>query len=218
MKLLAFDTSSAVCSVALLHGDEEKVLYKSAVMQQARVILPMIQELLGSSSLKLTDLDAITYGCGPGSFTGIRIASSVAQGLGFAAKLPVIRISSLAAIAQAAFLEQQWSNLLIALDARMDQIYWAIYKMNKHGCAELIGQEQLCDPAGINIPGNSNYYGIGDGWEKHREKIEMCLGFKLQVAKSSRFPLAQAILRLAKAKFDKGDWVAASEAIPVYLR
>ena len=124
MKILAIETSSHACSVALLNEDKVKISHIISPMQQAKLILPMIDELLKSSALTLNDLDAIAYGCGPGGFTGVRIAASVAQGLGFAVKLPIIPISSLAVMAEAAFLERQWRKLLVAVDARADQIYW----------------------------------------------------------------------------------------------
>jgi tRNA threonylcarbamoyladenosine biosynthesis protein TsaB len=225
LKILAFDTSSSACSVSLQNGHEIKSLHKIAPMQQARLILPAIQELLDSSSLTLNQLDAIAYGCGPGSFTGMRIASSVAQGIGLATKLPIIRISSLAAIAQAAFLERQWTKLLVALDARMEEVYWAVYKLGGHGRVELIGEEQVCDPKKVTMPesGEScekglNWYGIGDGWEKYREVLITRLGFQPRIINALQLPTAEAILELAKTKLDQDDWVAAYDAIPTYLR
>src|SRR5690349_9145853 len=134
--ILAFDTSTSACTVALQNGDFVSVRHQLAPKQQAQLILPMINELLSSTSLTANELDAIAYGCGPGSFTGIRIASSVAQGIGFAINKPIIPVSSLAALAQTAFLEQQWTRLLVAVDARMGKIYWANYVINPSGIAE----------------------------------------------------------------------------------
>src|SRR5579871_1229278 len=107
-KILAFDTSSQVCSVALLNGETITSSYQIAPMQQAKLILPMIQKIIKAANITLDELDAIAYGCGPGSFTGMRVANSVAQGLGFAKHLPLIRISSLAILAQSALEEQKW--------------------------------------------------------------------------------------------------------------
>ena len=230
LKILAFDTSSSACSVALQNGDKINYLNKIAPMQQARLILPMIQELLHSSALTLKQLDAIAYGCGPGSFTGMRIASSVAQGIGLATNVPIIRISSLAAIAQAAFLEQQWTKLLVALDARMQETYWAIYELGKHGRVELVEEEQACAPKKVTIPESISrilrdsdgkkldWCGVGDGWEKYREALVMRLGFEPQAINASQLPTAIAILELAKGKLDQGDWITAADAVPAYLR
>src|SRR5690348_12267838 len=129
MKLLALDTSSIACSVALLLDGDVHYLHKIAPMQQAKLILSMIEELLKTHSLKVNHLDAIAYGCGPGSFTGLRIACSVAQAFGLAADKPLIPISSLAALAQATYIEHQEKKVLAAIDARMDQIYWAAYEL-----------------------------------------------------------------------------------------
>jgi tRNA threonylcarbamoyladenosine biosynthesis protein TsaB len=218
VRLLAFDTSSPACSVALLDtakpaGEQILSLHKIMPMQQGKLILPMINTILSSSFLTLHDLDAIAYGRGPGSFTGIRIASSVAQGLGFATKFRLIPISSLAAIAQTAYLEQQWAYLLVALDARMGGVYWAQYKVNQLGLVELIGREEVSAPETVGMPENTNnWYGVGDGWEKYN------LGIQPKATNSKLLPTAQAILSLARVKFEQGEWVKANEAVPVYLR
>lgn len=224
MRLLAFDTSSPACSVALLDTtkpphDQISSSHKIMPMQQGRLILPMIQAILDASNLTLNDLDAIAYGCGPGSFTGIRIASSVAQGLGFTTKCHLIPISSLAAIAQTAYLEQQWACLLVALDARMGEVYWAQYKVNQMGHVELVGKEEVCLPGKVGVPENDkDWYGIGDGWEKYGEIFSKHLGFLPKSTNPKQLPMARAILSLARLKFEQGTWVKASEAVPVYLR
>jgi len=218
MKILAFDTSTTACSVAIQNGNQIKCLDRVAPMQQAKLILPMINELLEASSLTLAHLDAIAYGCGPGSFTGIRIASSVAQGIGFATQKPIIKVSSLAALAQAAFLEQHCTKMLVAVDARMDQIYWASYEVRNKGSVELVNQEWLCRPENVCIPEMNDWCGVGDGWGIYAQALTSRSGFTLQSIYSSQLPSAQAILQLARVKYDKNEWITASEAIPVYLR
>lgn len=218
MKILAFDTSTTACSVALSVGDKIKVLHNIAPMQQASLILPMIHELLTSFSLTVNDLDAIAYGCGPGSFTGIRIASCVAQGIAFAKELPIIRISSLAAIAHAAFLEQQWNKLLVAVDARTEQVYWGIYEYNHHGNMSLIDKEQVCVPKEVTIPSGFEWCGVGDGWYKYQSSLITRLGFEPKQVNASQLPTAQALLELAKIKYRESDWVSITDALPHYLR
>ena len=121
MKILAFDTSSNACSVALLNGSAVHSSNKTLPMQQAKLILPMIHTLLDECSVGLEELDAIAFGCGPGSsFTGIRIATSVAQGLGFATQKRLISVSSLAALAQTAYLAHGKERVFVAVDARME--------------------------------------------------------------------------------------------------
>lgn len=218
VKLLAFDTSSTACSVGLLNGDEVSVTHKIAPMQQAHLILSIIQEMLDSASLSLNQLDAVAFGCGPGSFTGIRIASSVAQGIGFGANLPLVPISSLAAIAQTAYLEQQLSHSLVAIDARMKQVYWAGYEVNTQGLVQVVGQEQVCLPEDVSRVGDNQWCGLGDGWGVYKDRLVTRLGYEPSVIRSAELPGGRALLMLGKAKFDQGEWVAPSEAKPVYLR
>jgi tRNA threonylcarbamoyladenosine biosynthesis protein TsaB len=222
LKILAFDTSSTACSVAVLNGEALHVSHQIQPMQQARLILPMIDELLSAASLSLSQLDAIAYGCGPGSFTGIRIANSVAQGLGLATERPIIRISSLAAIAQTAYLAQHWAQLLVALDARTDQVYWAAYQANQQGYVELIGQELISSPAAVVLPPDMGlaWCGVGDGWGKYERQFTERLGKKPQTISAAQLPSAEAVLKLAMRKIEKGELgeVAARDAVPNYLR
>lgn len=219
MKLLAIDTSCSACSIALQIDDEVKSSHSIAPMQQARLILPMIQDLLASTDVKLNDIDAVAFGCGPGSFTGVRLASSVAQGIGFAISCPIIRISSMAAMAQTALIEHGWHHLMVALDARMGQIYWASYQLDQYGCVGLIGDEQLCSPAEIKPSMiNSAWIGIGDAWANYQEILVKSLGFEPAQIDTSLIPTAEAILKLAIPKYQNHDWVTPNAAIPNYLR
>lgn len=215
MKMLAFDTSAGACSVALLNNDSVKTSHIIVPMQQAKLILPHIQTLLEQSGLTLKDLDAIAYGQGPGSFTGIRIAASVAQGLGYAAGLPIIPVSSLAVLAQTAFLEQQWDKCLVAVDARTEQVYWARYELNQSGHMELNGEEVLSSPEAVHLPHDTMWHGIGDGWGKYGEKWQSRL---IKEPNTTLLPHALALLALAKVKFNRSEWVAPVDAIPAYLR
>lgn len=222
MNLLAFDTSTTACSVALQKGEQVKVLHQVAPRQHAKLILLMIQELLRNSSLTLDALDALAFGCGPGSFTGIRIASSVAQGIGAVKQIPVIPISSLAAMAQAAVTIKPFSPIkkyFVAIDAHMEKIYWAIYQINQQNIVELVGQEDLCSPEEVAIPqASSDWVAIGDGWEKYQEKLFSSLTFTPSIIQPPELSIAAAILPLASIKLAQGQWINACDAIPVYLR
>jgi tRNA threonylcarbamoyladenosine biosynthesis protein TsaB len=220
VKILAFDTSSSACSVGLLNEGDVNVLHQCAPKKHAQLILPMIHKLLNFYSLTLNQLDAIAYGCGPGSFTGSRIASSVAQALGFAWNLPIIQVSSLATMAQAAYIEHQCSNFLIALDARMGQIYWATYQVNQQKTVDLIGQEWVGRPENIQkewLPASSNWNALGDGWEKYGDELIARLGFRPQTVRSSQQPTAKALLELAGVKFERDECLTPSQAVPCYL-
>ena len=213
MKILAIETSSTACSLALLIDDTITTHHEIAPLQQAQIILPSINALLKSSDVSLPQLDAIAFGCGPGSFTGIRIAVSVAQGLGFGATLPLIPVSSLAALAQAAFDDLGWRKLLVAVDARINEVYWGMFEVQE-GFVQLKNKECVSPPDKIQLPDSSDWYGVGNGWEIYRELI----AFHPVEIDAKRLPMASAVARLAKSKYEKGEYVSPAQAQPVYLR
>jgi tRNA threonylcarbamoyladenosine biosynthesis protein TsaB len=214
MKLLAIDTSANACSVALMLDDEIIQQHEIAAMLQAQRILPMINKMLRTSGVSLKNLDALAFGCGPGSFTGVRIATSVMQGLAFAGELPLIPVSSLAAVAQAAYVDLDWKKLLVAVDARISEIYWGKYIVGRNGLVELQGEESVIQPAKIIFPIEEDWYGVGNGWDVYRDT----LSFKPLAIDASRLPIASAILTLARDKYSRREWVAPEDALPVYLR
>src|SRR3990167_2518224 len=222
LKILAFDTSTFACSVALLHSRDAtnpvRMLHELAPRQQTKRLIPMMETLLKESSLSVADLDAIAFSCGPGSFTGLRIASSVAQAIGFGANLPVIPVSSLAAMAMAAHLEEGWSSFLVAEDARMSEVYWAAYQINAEGEVELMGKEETIRPKNVTIVGDSTWCALGDGWAAYEKALVSRLGFKPRLIKASQLPTANAVALLAKPVYASGGAVPASLALPTYLR
>jgi tRNA threonylcarbamoyladenosine biosynthesis protein TsaB len=214
MKILAIDTSSAICSVALLIEDKVISVDKKLPLQQAQHILPMINELLCSNEIELKQLNALAFGCGPGSFTGIRIATSVIQGLGFGLNKPIIPISSLAALAQAAYHDLGWKKLLVGIDARIQEVYWGAYQVGEHGLVSLIGKEIVIKPEELLFPESFDWYGVGDAWDIYRNQIH----FQPLAIDMNRFPLALGVLELAKSFYLRKEWVSAAEALPVYVR
>lgn len=214
MKLLAIETSSAACSVALLIDDELKSIHEISPKQQAQNILPMIEKILLSKNISLNQLDALAFGCGPGSFTGVRIAASVIQGLAFATQIPVISISSLAALAQAAYQELGWRRLLAAVDARIQEVYWGAYEVNDNGLVVLAGEERVSHPEEISQQNGQDWSGVGNAWEIYLKQIPY---HPLQID-AARLPTAEAVALLAKPKYVAGDFIDISQALPVYLR
>lgn len=212
MKLLALETSTDACSVALAVDGVSHVLHETGVKHSSR-ILPMIEQLLADAQLGLGQLDALAFGQGPGSFTGLRIGVGVIQGLGFARDLPVVPISSLAALAQGGAAER----LLTAQDARMQEVYWASYVRNAAGLVELQGEEQLLAPGAVAAPAGEAWLGIGSGWQAYGEILMQALGAKVQrwcVAQ----PQASAVALLAQHAYAQGQALAAELVRPVYLR
>jgi len=214
MKILALDTSSTACSVALLVDDKISFLHRITPLQQAQSILPMLEELLSMNKITLNQLNAISFGCGPGSFTGVRIATSVTQGLAYALQLPVIPISSLAALAQAAYQDLGWKKLLVGVDARIQEIYWGAYIVNDQGLVVLVDKEIVCPPEQVSLPKDKDWYGVGNAWQVYADQI----AYAPLERDVTRLPMALGILELAKIKYAKKEWVNAKEALPVYLR
>lgn len=214
MKILALDTSSSACSVAVLVDDKMSFLHQVIPLQQAQFILPMIKELLSLNEITLNQLDAIAFGCGPGSFTGVRIATSVTQGLAYGLGVPVIPISSLAALAQAAYRDLGWKKLLVAVDARIQEVYWGMYEVDMHGLAILVGQERVCAPVEVSFPQDNQWHGVGNAWDIYAQELV----YTPLAVDSLRLPTAQGVLELAKYKFIRKEWVDAKDALPVYLR
>ena len=200
VRLLALDTSSAFTSVALLNHTTIIARNKHSPMQHGHAILPIIQALFQETSLTCFDLDGVVFGCGPGSFTGTRIASCVAQGLACIAGCPVMLISSLAAFAQTVYLQHQWTKLHIILDAQMGKVYSGVYQINASGYAEVVGKERLCKEKEIDS------LDAGEGWREIRGDQH-----------SKLFPSAEALLALLQTKHHQENWVSPTEALPVYL-
>lgn len=214
MKILALDTSSTACSVGLLLDQRIITAHQIAPMQQAKLILPMLEKILVENNTTLNQLDAIAFGCGPGSFTGVRIAASVTQGIAFAHQLPVIKISSLAAIAQGAFDDLGWRDLLVVIDARMQEVYAAAYRVGADQLVELVDPEMVTAPQNISMPAGIDWYGVGNGWTVYQKELQV----KPVAYDDSRVPMARGILRLAQKKLENQEVVSSEEAMPVYLR
>ncbi len=220
-KLLAIDTSGEACSVALSIGDEVLEQFEVMPRLHARKLLPMVQSLLAEADITVSALDAIAFGRGPGSFTGLRICAGVVQGLAFAADVPTLPISSLAALAQGVNRRHGHEFILPVLDARMDELYWASYRM-VDGCACLLGEEQLTAPEALDLSqtllsADGHWVSVGDGW-KLAEQFPAHIAANVQHLDESCHVQAGDIIRLAQRDFLAGLQVPAEQALPVYLR
>ncbi len=217
MKILAVETATEACSAALYIDGEIAEKYQRAPKEHSRLILPMVDSLFAEASLKITEIDAIAFGCGPGSFTGVRIATGIAQGIAFAVDLPVLPVSTLAALAQECFDKQGAQRAFAAMDARMGEIYWAEYRKNSQGYAELIGKEQVTAASNISFSGKSGY-GVGSGWRIYQTELTQILQECVTKYDASSLPRAACIARLAALGMSLGMAVSAEQAMPVYLR
>lgn len=218
--LLGIETSSRCCSVAL--GDEHHIeeLVEQRPREHHARVLPMVAELLERLDVALTDLDAIAFGRGPGSFTGLRIAASVVQGLSFGAGLPVIAVSSLDALALRALEnlggDASWcERVLVAVDAHMGEVYWGRYRLRD---GEMLPEasDQLGSvtslQAGMSRCHREKTLLAGDAWNAYSELA--CPGWRLD---STAWAGARQVLLLAM-RVPRSEWVAAEQAEPLYVR
>lgn len=222
MKLLAIETATECCSAALLINGEVHSVSEVAPRRHNEVILSMCEQVLADGQTNLSELDALAFGRGPGAFTGIRLAASVIQGIALGQDLPVVPVSSLTALAQAAFVEKQTHEVLACIDARMQEIYYGHFKLvtvseSEAGIMELAGDEHVVPPnlAGIDV--SDACYGMGSGWNAYAEILQETLGKTISY-NPDVFPQAEYIAALAQVYYAQGKSVSAVEALPVYLR
>ena len=219
--LLALDTSTEACSVALWHKGEKTHLDELAQRTHTKRILPMIDELLANSGINLKQVDALAFGRGPGSFTGVRVGAGIAQGLALGADLPVIAVSNLTAMVQAAFELHQTENVAAAIDARMNEVYFSQVKREKVR-SELgeffqwnpVIEEQVCQPEKVlEQLSDLSAYRVGTGWAAYPQ-------FKDSGLEGSDIilPSAQYMLELALTDYAQNKVISALEIKPVYLR
>ena len=216
MKILALDTSTETCSLALwLEGE---VLSRGIVAGQrhSELLLPMLDEMLAEAGLTLAQLDGIAFGAGPGSFTGLRIACGVAQGLALGANLPVIGICTLEALAQAA----GDSSVVAALDARMGEIYHAAYKKSAMSDS---GWQPVCEPTlclpqhAPQVPGD-NWAGCGSGFDLYGEALRSRYHGRISHIDPGLIPHAREMVQLAAPRLAKGLGIDPADAAPLYIR
>lgn len=218
-KILALDTSTENCSVALMVNGQTYVRSEIAPRDHTKKILPMVDEVLKEAGISLNDLDALAFGRGPGSFTGVRIGIGIAQGLAFGADLPMIGISTLAAMAQGTYRVNGHTNVACAIDARMSEVYWGRFTRQDDGNWGVADSECVIPPAELveHTQSDSLIWGhSGTGWDAYSDEFS---GLALQLEKSDvLFPEAQDIAFLAQYEWENGNTVQAEEASPVYLR
>lgn len=220
MNILSVDTATEACSAALLVDGEVLERFRIAPRQHTRLILPMIASLLDEAGMRLQDLDALALGRGPGSFTGLRIAAGIVQGLALGANLPVVTVSSLAAMAQGYIEFSDISTVCAALDARMGEVYWGIYQKSSSGLVHPVGQEAVVTAEKVSVPlaPDVRCAGIGSGWHRYREVLTDCLRGRIRQVDADRYPSAASVAILGCNGYLNGEGCAPEDAIPVYLR
>lgn len=216
MRLIAFDTATEWCSAALY--DEGRVISREekAGQRHSELLMPMLFSLLAEAQLTLRDLDGLAYGMGPGSFTGLRIACGVAQGVAMGANLPVVGVSTLEALAESARIRHGCERVLACLDARMNEVYAGLYRFAE-GVWQCQHGPQVCPPGQTPMPDEAGYWGAGPGLGAYAELQALAMRH-LDGVDAGVFPHARAIASLAAPRFARGEGRPPEAAEPVYIR
>ncbi|MBT8447215.1 MAG: tRNA (adenosine(37)-N6)-threonylcarbamoyltransferase complex dimerization subunit type 1 TsaB [Gammaproteobacteria bacterium] len=219
MKLLALDTSSLACSVALQVGDAVTARHEEQAREHTRLLVPMIEAVLAEAELATTDLDAVVLGNGPGSFIGMRIATSVAQGLAHGAGIPIVPVSSLLAVAAAALESDGADRVAVCQDAHMNEVYLGLYAAGPPGQPQLVGAERLHDQSAISEleleP--ARFTAAGFGWQRYPLLLEANRPLLAAVG-SVHHPSARFLLPTGRALAEAGAAVDPQDVVPAYLR
>ncbi|RKR77250.1 tRNA threonylcarbamoyladenosine biosynthesis protein TsaB [Otariodibacter oris] len=215
--ILAIDTATEACSVALCHNDHQTVLNELSPRTHTQRILPMVDELLQQAGISLKDVDALAFGRGPGSFTGVRVGVGVVQGLALGAELLVIPVSNLLAMAEEAYQRLNKTEVIALIDARMNEVYFAQFSRNSEGEWREVIAEQVCSPekAMSQIQLDRNAVVVGTGWAAYSQFSAANLPL---VISDITLPSAQFMLSLAEKALEKGLVKSALEIEPIYLR
>lgn len=218
MNLLAIETATEACSVALVHGEMIITRSELAPRRHAELVLPMADALLAEAGLGRHALDAIAVGRGPGAFTGVRLGVSLAQGMALALDRPVITVSSLAALALEAPEDEDDAAILAVIDARMGEIYAACYRRDGLGGLTALDAERVCMPDTLQLPEAASWSVVGSGWATYADVLRERLTGTLQHANGTACPQARHVAELAVREYHAGRAQAAEFALPVYLR
>ncbi len=217
LKVLAIETATEACSAALLINDAVSERYQVVPRQQSELILPMVDDLMSEAGLSANQLDGIAFGRGPGAFTGVRLASAVTQGIAFAADLPVMPVSTLAAMAENIFQNYNTDRVFTAIDARMKEIYWAVFARDQDN-VNTIQAEVVVAPESVEYRDHSCGIGVGSGWRSYSDILSEKVESRLVGIQPEIFPRASSIVRLGAKMLQNDGAVKANQAIPLYLR
>lgn len=214
--VLALDTATEACSVALFHQGKTTFLDELSPRTHTQRILPMVDELLTKAGISVQQVDVLAFGRGPGSFTGVRVGVGIAQGLALGAELPVVPVSNLLAMAEAAYQQQNATKVVALIDARMNEVYFAQFERDEQGWKEIVA-EQVCSPekAIAQIKLDEDIVVVGTGWNAYPQFEQANLGLHIS---EITLPSAQYMLPFAIQAIAQGSTQSALDIEPVYLR
>ena len=214
MKILGLDTSTEACTVGVLTDDECFARFELTPRRHTECVLPWSEELLAQANCGKHELDAIAVGIGPGAFTGVRLAVSLAHGMALGLSIPVLAVSSLACLAQAC---QHDGPIAVLVDARMDECYIGFYQ-KQAGVVVALAPEQLLAPEHVVLPFAGEWIGVGSGFASYDTRLPATMLGQLKCIDCNALPHAQALLQIAVREFKAGAAQAAELVQPSYLR
>ncbi|BDH45497.1 tRNA (adenosine(37)-N6)-threonylcarbamoyltransferase complex dimerization subunit type 1 TsaB [Salmonella enterica subsp. enterica serovar Choleraesuis] len=219
MQILAIDTATEACSVALWQDGRTSAHFELCAREHTQRILPMVRDILNQGLVSLSEISVLAFGRGPGSFTGVRIGIGIAQGLALGANLPMVGVSTLATMAEGAWRKTGATRVLAAIDARMGEVYWAEYQRDESGSWHGEQTEAVLKPEAVTerlMALSGEWATVGTGWQAWPE---MASGTPVTLTDGqTQLPEAEDMLPLALEKFRRGESVAVEDAQPVYLR
>ena len=219
MNLLALDTSSLACSVALQFGDNIIDRHEEQAREHTRLLVPMISGVMQEAGLELSNLDAVVLGNGPGSFIGMRIAASVAQGVAHGAGVSIVPVSSMLAVAAEVFAGCEADYVAVCQDAHMNEVYLGLYARGEGGLPLVLGAERLHDQSLISElrdePGK--FVAAGFGWRRYPALLEANQAFLVSTSERQH-PSARYLLPTGRELFEEGAAVLPEDLVPAYLR
>ncbi|CAK0759659.1 tRNA threonylcarbamoyladenosine biosynthesis protein TsaB [Gammaproteobacteria bacterium] len=238
MKLLAIETSTDACSCALWLDGKLYERFEVAPRGHGALVLSMVEALFAEGEIRLGGLDGLAFGCGPGAFTGLRIAAGVIQGLAFSAELPVVPVSSLAALAQGvtlpfnptpSFLEREKmansvgeaaERVLVIQDARMGEVYYGAFERGPDSIMRAADVTRVCRPERVTSPtGKGIWAVVGSAWQTYGAALAQALaGCEIVILPGLLYPHAGEVARLGAVELVAGRGVSAEQALPVYVR
>lgn len=216
MNVLALDTSSRALVVGLQTAEQRLDHFALLDRSHSREILPAITTLLAQAKLELRNLDLIVYGKGPGSFTGLRIAVGVVQGLAWGLDIPVVPVSTLACLAQGEYRVYGAGKIVVALTARKQEVFFGLYETDR-GIVQPASREMVIDVDDVSPINGEGWVGIGSGWAL-KEKLERSLCVDMQYVRTEVWPRSTDLLDLGLTGFERGEAISANHATPEYLR
>lgn len=210
--ILAIETATTACSAAVWLSGDIKWRFEIAPQRHSEIILTFIDALLIEAGIQLKEVNAVAFGCGPGSFMGVRIATSIAQGIAYGINRPVIPVSTLQALAQSAYRKIKRERIIVGWDACMNSIYWGCYQADERGIMQAIMEDRLSKPATIEFIGD-DWIAVGNAWEVYADFLKV----SFKTAYPNIYPDAASVTLIASQKLIRGCTFQPEKAEPIYM-